>query len=241
MKNSEILTHQDDMNAVKKYMLILPLSAMTLFIALPKEANAQIAIAEVIKAAITKVIKAIDLQIQRLQNQTIWLQNAQKTLENTLSKTKLGEISDWTQQQKDLFGKYYKELQEIKSAIALYERIKEMTEKQAALVSSYHRAWGLLQQDKHFSAEELSYMAKVYKGILEESVKNVDELLLVVSSFKTQMADEKRLEMINASANRIDTNYSDLQQFNAQNALLSLQRAKDQNEVITLKKYYGIN
>src|SRR5437868_1368939 len=115
---------------MKKYMVILPLSAMTLFVALPKDANAQIAIAEVIKAAITKVIKAIDLQIQRLQNQTIWLQNAQKTLENTLSKTKLGEISDWTQQQKDLFGKYYKELQEIKSAIALYERIREMTEKQ---------------------------------------------------------------------------------------------------------------
>ncbi|WP_157543929.1 conjugal transfer protein TraI [Mucilaginibacter paludis] len=228
------------MNAIKKYMVILPLSAITLFVALPKEANAQIAIAEVIKAAITKVIKAIDLQIQRLQNQTIWLQNAQKTLENTLSKTKLGEISDWTQQQKDLFSKYYQELQEIKSVIAMYERIKEMTEKQAAVVNSYHHAWALLQQDKHFSPDELNYMAKVYKGILEESVKNVDELLLVVSSFKTQMTDEKRLELINASANRIDTNYSDLRQFNAQNALLSLQRAKDENEVITLKKYYGI-
>ncbi|WP_302862071.1 conjugal transfer protein TraI [Mucilaginibacter sp. L3T2-6] len=213
---------------------------MTLFVALPQGANAQIAIAEVIKAAITKVIKAIDLQIQRMQNKTIWLQNAQKALENTLSQTKLGEISDWTQQQKDLFGKYYQELQEIKSAIALYERIREMTEKQAALVSSYHHAWSLLQQDKHFSADELSYMGKVYTGILEESVKNVDELLLVVSSFKTQMTDEKRLEMINTSASRIDTNYSDLQQFNNQNIMLSLQRAKDENEVSTLKKYYGI-
>lgn len=225
---------------MKKYMVILPLSAMTLFVALPQGANAQIAIAEVIKAAITKVIKAIDLQIQRMQNKTIWLQNAQKALENTLSQTKLGEISDWTQQQKDLFGKYYQELQEIKSAIALYERIREMTEKQAVLVSSYHHAWSLLQQDKHFSADELSYMGKVYTGILEESVKNVDEMLLVVSSFKTQMTDEKRLEMINTSASRIDTNYSDLQQFNNQNIMLSLQRAKDENEVSTLKKYYGI-
>jgi ATP-dependent 26S proteasome regulatory subunit len=227
---------------MKKYMVILPLSAMVLFVALPEgNANAQIAIAEVIKAAITKVIKAIDLKIQRLQNQTIWLQNAQKALENQLSQTKLTEISDWTQQQKDLFSKYYQELQEIKSAIALYERIKEMTEKQSALVSSYHHAWNLLQTDKHFSPDELSYMAKVYTGILEESVKNVDQLLLVVSSFKTQITDAKRLELINAAASRIDTNYSDLQQFNSQNILLSLQRAKDQNEIITLKKYYGIN
>lgn len=225
---------------MKKYMVILPISAMTLFVAIPKEADAQFAIAEVIKAAIIKVIKAIDLKIQRMQNQTIWLQNAQKTLENTLAQTRLNEITDWTQQQKDLFDKYYKELQEIKTAVALYQRIREMTEKQAAMMNAYHHTWALLQNDKHFTGDEISYMSDVYKGILDESVKNVDNLLMIIGSFRTQMSDEKRLDLINAIGNRVDSNYSDLQQFNAQNALLSLQRAKDQNEILTIKKYYGI-
>jgi hypothetical protein len=38
----------------------------------------------------------------------------------------------------------------------------------------------------------------------------------------------------------MDSNYNNLQQFNTQNQMLSLQRAQDENEVLTLKKYYGI-
>lgn len=95
---------------MKKYMVILPVSAMTLFVSMPTGANAQIAVLEVIKAGVKKVIKAVDLKVQRLQNETIWLQNAQKVLENQLSKLKLTEIADWTEKQKELYKNYYEEL-----------------------------------------------------------------------------------------------------------------------------------
>jgi hypothetical protein len=52
---------------------------------------------------VKKVIVAIDLKIQRLQTKTVWLQNAQKVVENTMSKLKLDEITDWVQKQKDLY------------------------------------------------------------------------------------------------------------------------------------------
>jgi len=226
---------------MKKYMVILPMSAMTLFVALPTEANAQIAILEVIQAGIKKVIKAIDLKVQRMQNETIWLQNAQKVLENQLSKLKLTEIADWTEKQKDLYSGYYKELWEIKSVIAYYKRIKDLTEKQVAIVDEYKWAWNLFNKDKHFKPEELEHMQEVYKGILEESVKNLDMILLVVNSFKTQMSDAKRLEIINEAADKMDTNYSDLKQFNTQNSLLSIQRSASLDEAVKLKEIYGIN
>lgn len=221
-------------------MVILPLSAITLFVSLPKEADAQFAIAEVITSAIKKVVKAIDLQVQRMQNKTIWLQNAQKALENQLSKLKLTEISDWSQKQKELYGQYYEELWKVKAAIAYYERIRDMTEKQTAMLSQYNHAWGLLRNDRHFSPEEVAYMQKVYAGLLEESVRNLDQILVVVNAFKTQMSDEKRLELISAAADRMDTNYSDLKQFTNQNFLMSIQRGKTESEVQTLKKYYGV-
>lgn len=226
---------------MKKYMVILPMSAMTLFVALPKGASAQIAVLEVIKAGVKKVIKAVDLKVQRLQNETIWLQNAQKVLENQLSKLKLTEIADWTEKQKDLYSQYYTELWKIKSAIAYYKRIKDLTEKQLAIVDEYKWAWNLFRQDKHFSAEELDQIQKVYSGILEESVKNLDQILLVAGSFKTQMSDAKRLEIINAAADQMDINYNDLKQFNTQNSKLSIQRAKSLEEVVKLKEIYGIN
>src|SRR5476651_2871513 len=99
--------------------------------------KAQFLIGEVIKLTVTKVIKAIDLKVQRMQNKTIWLQNTQKVIENQMSKTKLSEISGWTEQQKQLYSSYYTELWKIKSAIANYQRIKDITIKQAALVSEY--------------------------------------------------------------------------------------------------------
>lgn len=221
-------------------MVILPLSAMTLFVALPQGANAQVAVLEVIKAGVKKVIKAVDLKVQRLQNQTIWLQNAQKVLENQLSKLKLTEIADWTEKQKNLYSEYYEELWKIKSTIAYYKRIKDLTTKQVSIMDEYKWAWGLFNKDKHFRPEELEQMEKVYKGILNESIKNLDLIILVVNSFKTQMTDAKRLEIINDAANKMDGNYNDLKRYNIENIQLSIQRSKSSDETAKLKEIYGI-
>ena len=239
MKNSEENT-DNDMNAIKKYMVILPISAITVFVSIPKGADAQAVVGSVISSTVGRVIRAIDLKVQSMQNQTIWLQNAQKTLENQLSKLKLTEISSWSSKQKDLFSEYYQELWNIKSAIAYYSKISELTEKQVALVNSYNQAWNLLKADKHFTATELTYMTQVYSGILQASVKDLDQILLVINANKTQMPDAKRMDIVNKAADHMDTNYNDLQQFNSENEMLSLQRANDNNEVLTLKQYYGI-
>lgn len=221
-------------------MVILPVSAMTLFVSIPKGADAQLAITEVIKAGVKKVIKAVDLKVQRLQNKTIWLQNAQKVLENQLSKLKLSEIADWTEKQKALYGKYYQELWQVKSAIAYYQQIKDLIKLQASIVSEYKSAWKCFQQDTHFSTEEKTYMSKVYTGMLEESIKNLDQVLLVVNSFKTQMTDGERLELLTNAAAKIQTTANDLKQFNQQNIHLSLQRSHSSEELQTLKQLYGL-
>jgi hypothetical protein len=226
---------------MKKYMVVLPLSAMTLFVGLPKGASAQLAILEVIKAGVKKVIKAADLKVQRLQNETIWLQNAQKVLENQLSKLKLTEISEWTAKQKELYSAYYNELWKVKSLIAYYKRIKELTQKQLAIVDEYKWAWGLFVKDTHFRPEELEHMSEVYKGIMEESIKNLDLIFVVVDSFKTQMSDAERLELISRAADQMEQNYTDLKQFNSQNIGLSIQRSRSLDETAKLKEIYGIN
>ncbi|MFD2164514.1 conjugal transfer protein TraI [Paradesertivirga mongoliensis] len=226
---------------MKKLMILMPASMIVLMVSLPAaEANAQVAVLEVIKAGVKKVIKAVDLKIQRMQNETIWLQNAQKVMENQLSKLKLTEISDWTERQRLLYAKYYTDLWKVKAAISYYQRIREITIKQVYLVEEYRRAWHLAKSDKNFSPRELEYIYNVYTGILNESVKNMDQILLIVNSFKTQMSDAKRLELINQAANRIDQNYTDLIQFNNQNLLLSMQRARAQKQIKSVQSMYQL-
>ncbi|WP_423147797.1 conjugal transfer protein TraI [Rubrolithibacter danxiaensis] len=224
---------------MKKLLVVLGIVMLGTITPVQKT-QAQIPIAEIIKAGVKKVIRAVDLKIQRLQNKTIWLQNAQKVLENAMSKLKLDEISEWTAKQRKLYKDYYEELYQVKSIISYYNRIKEISQKQVLLVKEYQRAWSLFKQDKHFTQDELDYMSEVYSGILDQSTKNIDQVFLVIHSFTTQMSDAKRLQIINTAADHVDANYYDLIKFNQQNILLSLQRAKAKNDVDVVKKLYGI-
>ena len=204
-----------------------------------KETQAQIPIVDIIKAAVKKVIKAADLQIQRLQNKTIWLQNAQKTLENKMSQLKLNEIRDWVQKQKKLYEDYFEELKKVKSAIANYKRVKDIIEMQVAMINEYKGAWALFRQDKNFTADELEYMLNIYTGMMDESMKNIDQLFMVVNAFATQMADAKRLEIINGVADNVQQQLLDMKEFNSQNKMLSLQRAREKGEIEYVKRLYG--
>jgi len=204
------------------------------------KAGAQVEVAQVIAEGVKKVIRAVDLKIQRLQNETIWLQNAAKTVENAMSKLRLDEIADWVERQRKLYADYFEELWKIKMAISYYHRIREVVDKQKQLVKEYQRARELVRQDGNFTADEVSYMLRIYGGILEESIRNLDRLLLVATAFATQMSDAKRMEIINNAADRIEENLVDLRKFNMQNGMISLQRAKEKNEIEVTKKLYGL-
>lgn len=225
--------------SMRRYVFVLMIAFTGFFTVLPTQ-KSHAFIWEVIKQGIKKVIKALDLKVQKMQNEVIVLQNAQKKLENAMSKLKLKEIHDWAEKQRKLYSGYYEELRKVKNYIATYKRIRAIMNRQLKLVEEYKSTYQLLRHDRHFSPEEIEQMARVYSGILDESVKNMEQIVLVINSFSTQMSDAKRLEIVSAAADRLDRNLSDLRQFNRQNTHLSLQRSKDQQEVKAMKLYYGI-
>lgn len=226
---------------LKKILLILLLTTVCVTVTPPtQEAKAAIAIAQIIKEAVKKIIKAVDLMIQRLQNKTIWLQNAQKVLENKLSELKLTEIAEWTEKHRKLYKEYYDELWKVKNTLAAYQRIRQIMDKQVRIVEEYKRAWNLVRQDKNFTEAEIDYMYRVYKGILNESVRNLDQILLVINSFKTQMTDAQRLTIITQAGDRIEQNLIDLLEFNMNTYQLSLNRARTQYEIDRVRKLYGL-
>lgn len=216
------------------------LLAVLLFAPL-SQSHGQLAIAEIIKAGIKRVIKAADLRIQRLQNQTIWLQNVQKEIENALSKLRLEEIASWTQRQRDLYQQYYRELQQVKNVLSYYHRIRNLVQLQTDMLQEYQRAWDRLSKEPLFTAPEKIYMHKVYQGILRNCLENVDVLALVLRSFTSQMSDADRLALIQQSYDQIEINYMDLKAFNNQNQLMLTNRKKFQHDIQRTRKLYGID
>jgi hypothetical protein len=219
--------------------LLFGLLVFGAFLVLPAgRADAQIidAIEDIIKAA----LMAVDLGIQKVQTATVNLQDAEKALENAMAQTQLGDITSWVQQQKDLFSGYYQELLQVKNALATYDKVVSMIDKQAQLVKDYQTAWAAIQKDNHFSAQEISYIGNVYSGILNQSIENLKQLDMVITALVTQMSDGSRLAIIDGAGARIDQNYSDLHQFTQQNVLLSIQRSTDANDLNEVKLLYGL-
>jgi hypothetical protein len=220
---------------------VLTLLGFVFCLTLPTTSHAQDPFLEMVKGATKKIIKAVDLMVQRLQNETIWLQNAQKTIENILNETKLKEISGWVEKHKEQYAQYYNELQRVKSLIETYKEVKGIIDMQIFLVNEYKTALSLFKGDSFFSVADIDYMERVYSGIFDQSLKNLDQLTDVVHSFTFQMTDQERLAIIKDVKNQMAENLSALRAFTNSNKMLRINKIKDQREIKTIKAYYGIN
>lgn len=224
-----------------KKLLITTTFGLCLLLSAPIHVEAQdIPGIGIVTGLIKRAIKAIDLKIQRMQNKTIALQNAQKAVENAMSQLHLTEITGWVQKQKDLYTAYYNELWQVKTALTTYWKVKDIVRRQMELVDEYESAWNIMKNDKHFSVDELDEMYGVYTGILDQSLKNIDQLMLVCNALTTQMDDGKRMELIASADKQVEKNLADLRSFNNRNARLSLARAADEKDATVTKAMYGI-
>ena len=203
----------------------------------PVRTQAQV---EIIGEILKRVIMAIDLRVQKAQTQTVVLQEAQQQLENILQETRLADITDWVQQQKDLYEEFYQELWQVKNALKYYAAIKEMIDKEAQLVRGYEQAYAATTKDRHFTAEEVGSIVQVYQGMLRQGASTIDQLNTLINGFTTQMDDGDRLQLINELSASVDRNLRQLESFTQRNILLSLQRAKDEQDLNRIKTLYGI-
>jgi hypothetical protein len=188
------------------------------------QANAALPIAEIIRQGVIRVIVAVDLKIQRMQNETIWLQQAQQQMENVLSKTRLEEIADWSERQKELYGDYYQGLWKVKSALTQYQRIREITSTQQKILISYQKTWNLLVREGQFSPSELNLIQGKFGKIISQSIQNLDELTSLLQSYTAQVSDADRLERIHLMDSGMQQNYQDLLSLTMQLEGLNVQR-----------------
>lgn len=214
--------------------------AMLIFSFSSQSASAQIPGVGLVTGIIKKVITAIDLKVQELQNRTIALQNAEQQVINHLSLGQLSDISGWLDKEQSLYHGYYQELASVKTIISGYGEVKDAIRAQGQLVTEYHSASEQFHRDPHFSAAELQYMETIYSGILGESLRNLDRLKVAVEAFSTRMDDAERLAAIRQASSGIQMNLDHLRQFSSQTISVSLARARDEQDRATIKSLYGI-
>jgi hypothetical protein len=149
-----------------------------------------------------------------------------------------GAISGISKGNFDLHNVFLTGLMAVSPTVRNYGRVAEIISQQARLVSEYKSAYGRFRQSGSFNREELAYMGNVYSKLINQSLDNLDELTTILSAGKLRMSDADRLKSIDRLYASSTDQLSFLRAFNRQGMVLSLQRAKDLNDINTLKKLY---
>jgi DNA repair ATPase RecN len=132
-------------------------------------------------------------------------------------------------------------LMEVSPAVRNYRRVADITNYQIILVKEYRKAYERFRQDNNFNADELAYLGRVYDNLFKESLRNLDELLTVITAGKARMSDNERLQAIDRIYADMQDKLMFLRHFNNNTTILAVQRAKERNDAQTIRKIYGLN
>lgn len=132
-------------------------------------------------------------------------------------------------------------LLQVSPAVRKYKRIADIINYQVRIVKEYKAAFNQFKEDKQFTVEEIDYLGKVYSNLFQESLKNLDELSMVITAGKLRMSDDERLQAIDKIYAFIEDQYSFLKDFNGNTAMLALQRKSEQAEIKMSRRINGLN
>jgi len=131
-------------------------------------------------------------------------------------------------------------LLEASPAVKQYKKIADIISLQVELVKEYKSAFTQFKNSGHFTVEELDYMGKVYNRLFNESLKHLDDLVIVLTASKLRMSDDERLTTIDKIYAGMSEKMSFLRHFNSGNSLLGIQRAHEQNDVDVMRKLHDV-
>jgi len=121
-----------------------------------------------------------------------------------------------------------------------YVKVTNIINNEVELVKEYKAAQKYFNSGGHFSAAELDYFSTMYGNLLNGSLRNLDELAMVITAGQMRMSDAERL----AAIDRIDKDMTDkltfLRVFNNSGAIQAGQRGIDENNISAMKGLYGI-
>lgn len=132
-------------------------------------------------------------------------------------------------------------LLQVSPAVRNYERVPEIIRDQLRLVREYKSAFRVFKGEDCFSIREMGYMESVYSRLMDESLKDLDELSTVLTAGKLRMSDEERLCAIDRIYDDMEGRLSFLRHFNNKTAVLAVQRIREEKELDVMRDILGIS
>lgn len=150
-------------------------------------------------------------------------------------------VSDISHGNFDLHKLFLDRLLKASPIVQKYQKVGDIIQCELHLISEYKTAYNRFKEDNNFSPDEITYIVKVYNNLINESIKGLSDLTTVITDNTLRASDDERLNVIDQLDSEMESRLSFLRYFNNNTTVLALQRAREKNDVNTLKNIYGIN
>ena len=132
-------------------------------------------------------------------------------------------------------------LMAVNPSIRNYKRIPYIIDYQKLLLKEYQNAYNRFKNDPNFKPQEIEYLANVYNYLIQASVRNIDDLVMIITATKLRMSDDERMKAIDRIFYDMEGKLVFIRSFNSSTQLLAIQRARSMNDVRTIQHLYGVN
>lgn len=144
-------------------------------------------------------------------------------------------VKDMSQGNFTLHKAFLDALMQVSPVVKNYKRVGDIINYQILLVKESKTTFNRFSKSQNFSQQEVVYFEKVYGNLLNQSLRNLDELLTIVTANKLRMSDDERLQAIDKIYIDMEDKLLFLRNFNASSNVLALQRARESKDVNTAK------
>jgi DNA repair ATPase RecN len=201
---------------------ILVLALVICFSIIPEKANAQSA-----------EIQQLILNIEKLSQFKKILSDMKKGYE--LLSGGYQTVKDMSEGNFSLHKTFLDALMQVSPMVKNHKKVTDIINYQILLIKESRNGLSRFSKSGNFSERELKYFESVYGNLLNLSLRNLDELTIVVTADRLRMSDDERLEAVDAIFLEMQDKMLFLRDFNASSNILLLQRAKEKNDVLASK------
>lgn len=139
----------------------------------------------------------------------------------------------------DLHQAFLDALLAVTPEVRQYSPALDVLQTEQRLLAEYKAGSRKLQASGYFTPTEMQVINSVYGNILAAGSSDVEELKRVLTPGELRMSDAERMQAIDRIDKDIGKQLSWLRQFNQVGTIQVWQRAKEINDLSTLRQLYG--
>ncbi|NLR67911.1 TerB family tellurite resistance protein [Chitinophaga varians] len=129
-------------------------------------------------------------------------------------------------------------LYQVSPEVKKYHKVAEIIQYQIQLSKQYKDAMKDFRSNSGFSINELDFLDNMYSNISKASLKNLEDLLAILTPNTIRASDEERLKVIDAIHVEMLEKVDFFKKFTSSSIIMELQKRKEASEIKAIGSLY---